>query len=60
MQGNLATLWASVDPDAPTVTRTFEVYPTGVDVPESLRYVGLMGAIRALSADMDKMGVSVR
>jgi hypothetical protein len=44
-QGSMATLWALVEPGWAQAVRTFEVYPTGSEVPDdnagySRRYVG--------------------
>lgn len=38
------TIWALVDPEQPTETRTFQVFGTGHDLPYGARYVGTYDA----------------
>jgi hypothetical protein len=40
VQGRVAALWAIVDPEQPTETRTFQVFGTGHPLPPGARYVG--------------------
>lgn len=43
-QDQKPTLWALVDPDAPTERRTFSVVGTGWTFTEAMRYVGTFHA----------------
>jgi hypothetical protein len=40
MQREDPVLWAEVEPGEPTVTRTFDIYPTGFTVPKGWEWRG--------------------